>query len=463
MHARKMGQDLKASADLAKGQDLRRGKDLTPAQDLKPSKDPSNSKDPNPRADLKTRQDLTSGLDLKRSKDLTAGKDLESSADLKLAKDLMAGKDLEARQDLRSSQDLKRSADLTPAQDLKPAKDLTGSADLAKGQDLRRSVDLKLGKDLTVGKDLKAHRDLRSGQDPKPRTDPTHAKDPTPGADLTPAQDLKSSKDPQPQIKLWQKILRALTRAWEFYKADTTFEEAAGLSFYTIFAIIPTLAIAISVAVRVDSFAPFLKRLNDFLVANFLPVNQEIISSYINGLLENSARVGLMGAGFVLFSAVMFFSSYEYIINKIYNTKIKSYALSVVIYFSLTAAFLPALVFSFYISDEFTSILSRFSLTRGLEVAWFLPYLVFWLLFYISYKISPSKRVKPSAALVSSLLSSLTWILAKNLFVYYAFYNKNYVSLYGQLSILMLFMLWIYISWIIFIYGLKFCKFLDAR
>ena len=124
---------------------------------------------------------------------------------------------------------------------------------------------------------------------------------------------------------------------------------------------------------------------------------------------------------------------------------------------------MPALVFSFYISDEFTSILSRFSLTRGLEVAWFLPYLVFWLLFYISYKISPSKRVKPSAALVSSLLSSLAWILAKNLFVYYAFYNKNYVSLYGQLSILMLFMLWIYISWIIFIYGLKFCKFLYAR
>jgi len=55
----------------------------------------------------------------------------------------------------------------------------------------------------------------------------------------------------------------------------------------------------------------------------------------------------------------------------------------------------------------------------------------------------------------------LAWYMAKIGFIFYVMHNKTYLSIYGGLSILLFFFLWIYISWAIFLHGLKFCYILD--
>ena len=41
--------------------------------------------------------------------------------------------------------------------------------------------------------------------------------------------------------------------------------------------------------------------------------------------------------------------------------------------------------------------------------------------------------------------------------------NTTYVSLYGSLSVMIIFFLWVYLSWMIFLYGLQIAKFLEVR
>ena len=77
--------------------------------------------------------------------------------------------------------------------------------------------------------------------------------------------------------------------------------------------------------------------------------------------------------------------------------------------------------------------------------------------------ISANKQLKKKSTLLASFVTSLTWYSSKALFIYYVAYNKTYLSIYGSFSILMFFFLWVYFSWLIYIYGAKLCSVLDEK
>ena len=69
--------------------------------------------------------------------------------------------------------------------------------------------------------------------------------------------------------------------------------------------------------------------------------------------------------------------------------------------------------------------------------------------------------VRTKAAFITSFIIAAVWTIAKNGFVYYVFYNKTYSTVYGSFSIVLFTFVWIYTSWIIFVYGLKLCYLID--
>lgn len=99
----------------------------------------------------------------------------------------------------------------------------------------------------------------------------------------------------------------------------------------------------------------------------------------------------------------------------------------------------------------------------GFDLLSIFPYLIVWFTFFVAYKISTSETILYKAVFISSFFSSLTWYIGKSLFIYYVMYNKAYTSLYGSFSIILFFFLWLYISWIIYLYGLKMCAILHNK
>jgi len=119
------------------------------------------------------------------------------------------------------------------------------------------------------------------------------------------------------------------------------------------------------------------------------------------------------------------------------------------------------MVLSFYLSTQIQTLLNQNEFTAGFEIISILPYFIIWAVFFLAYKISANTHVSTLAATISSFISSLAWYIAKIGFIFYVVHNKTYLSIYGGLSILLFFFLWIYISWAIFLHGLKFCYILD--
>jgi len=236
---------------------------------------------------------------------------------------------------------------------------------------------------------------------------------------------------------------------------------AASLSFYTIFTIIPLLLIMLTLLTSLPSFEEHYETIKAFIFSNLMPVNSEAIMGHIDGFLENSAKMGIIGFAMILVSSLLFFKNFEYIANRIFHAKPRSLWESITTYWTMLTLTPLALGVSFYITGYIATLMASNSLTEGLNILPFVPYLIIWGLFFLLFQISANVKVNPKASLISSLIISVVFSLSKNSFIYYVFMNKSYTTMYGSFAIIMFLFLWIYVSWIIFIYGLKLCHIID--
>jgi len=238
---------------------------------------------------------------------------------------------------------------------------------------------------------------------------------------------------------------------------------ASSLSWSTLFSIIPFLVIMLAIFTTMPLFNTVYTKVEELIFANLMPAESKVIMEYLNTFIENSDKLGYMGALYVIFAAVMFFKDYDYIVNDIFSTPKRSIWQAVKTYLLLVLIIPTMIAASFYISSEIQVYLDKSRITSMIHLYTFIPYFIVWMMFYIAYQLSANTHVEISAALISSFIVSLVWYLSKSGFVFYVIHNKTYASIYGSISILLFFFLWIYISWAIFIHGLKFCALLNKN
>jgi membrane protein len=236
---------------------------------------------------------------------------------------------------------------------------------------------------------------------------------------------------------------------------------ASSLSWSTLFSIIPLLVIFLSIFTKMPLFENMYDKVEKLIFSNLMPTDSKVIMEHINTYMENSDKLGYVGAFYVIFAAIMFFKNYDYIVNDIFDTPSRTLWQAVKTY-TLLVIILPVLMaLSFFLSSFIQGYLDKTSITSIIHLYSFLPYFIIWMIFYVAYQLSANIHIEVSAALISSFIASLIWYISKSAFIFYVVHNKTYASIYGSISTILFFFLWIYISWAIFIHGLKFCDLLN--
>lgn len=241
-----------------------------------------------------------------------------------------------------------------------------------------------------------------------------------------------------------------------FIDKDLTFY-AASLSFYTLFTIIPLLLIVLTLFTSLPNFANYYAKIQEFIFSNLMPVNSEAMMEHINGFLQNSVEMGMVSFAMIIVSSLLFFQNFEYIANKIFHVQKRGLWQSVTTFWTLLTLTPLGLGVSFYITGYVANLMASNEYTSGINILPYIPYLIIWALFFLIFQISANTKIYAKASLISSFIVSIVFSLAKNAFIYYVFYNKSYATMYGSFSIVIFLILWIYVSWIVFIYGLKLC------
>ena len=236
---------------------------------------------------------------------------------------------------------------------------------------------------------------------------------------------------------------------------------AASMSWSTLFFITPFLMILLVLFTYMPFFNTVYADIHNLIAENLLPSNSETVINYIDTFVANAGKLGLIGIGYAAVAALLFFKDYDFIVNDIFETPQRRVWEALGIYTLLIFLLPLVLGVSFWLTTIVQIFLEKLGIGKTIPVHHILSYLLIWGLFYFVYQFSPRKKIAPSMAAISSFIASLTWYIAKSVFLYYVFYNKTYTSIYGGLSTLLFLFLWIYISWAIFLHGMRFCYLLD--
>ena len=241
-----------------------------------------------------------------------------------------------------------------------------------------------------------------------------------------------------------------IKRVFNFFNDDTPYY-AASLSFFTIFSILPLIALLIVVISNIPAVSQHLDTITLYILDFINPTHSTTLTSQLEKFLANTEKLGLIGIIYLLFVFTMFFKDYEYIVNKIHGVNSRAIYKSFFLYFS----FLILIPILFFI-NIFLSTFSNLPL-----VVYILTSLFTWLIFILLFMISANKKISFGAAAFSSSITLVTLSITKSLFGYYVSANTTYATIYGSFSVALFFFLWIYTSWNIYLYGTKLCSILN--
>ncbi len=236
---------------------------------------------------------------------------------------------------------------------------------------------------------------------------------------------------------------------------------AMGLVYTTLLSIVPLLAISFSV---LKAFGVH-NQVEPMLLSFLEPLGEKgvEISSRILDFIENMnvGVLGSVGLALLLYTAVSLVHKVEEAFNFIWHV---SRGRSIGERFSRYISALlvgPLLIFA---ALGVTAAAMSLAVVRealqieaigwlALQAGRLLPYALIVGAFTFLYIFIPNTRVRVTAALVGGLIAGVVWQTAGWGFAQFVVASTRYAAIYSSFAIVILFMLWLYLSWLILLFG----------
>lgn len=256
-----------------------------------------------------------------------------------------------------------------------------------------------------------------------------------------------------------------LNKIWKFlylifvrFRADGCPTRAAALAFTTLLSIVPLLTVSFTVLTAFPVFQELAFRIQTFVINNFVAASAEVVQAHLQAFMQQTSKLSAIGMLFFLITAVLMVFNMEQAFNAIWRAaKQRSFVSAFLMYWAvLTLA--PILIgIGIAITTYFVSLpwISAAAKLLGLQKLILIstPYLFTLIAFTLLYVAVPNYKVKFRFALIGGIVASILFELAKQGFVLYIIHFSVYRLLYGAMAAVPIFLVWIYLSWLIILFG----------
>ena len=248
---------------------------------------------------------------------------------------------------------------------------------------------------------------------------------------------------------------------------------AAALTYRTLFSLVPVAVMSMLIVRALVSreqaretaleqaYILFDVAGNGVLTPTDLEV-RERIEEVVNPIIQNAwslnfGSIGAVGMLVLIWAALALLVTVETAFNTVYKAPAgRAWRMRIPIYWAVVTLGPLLLFFSFYVADQlfhflaelgpFGPMLSRLSTFAALAAT--------WLLLVILYTMMPTAKVHLRPAMIGAFVAAILWELGKFGF---GLYVSSAVrdNVYGTLGLVPLFLLWLYVSWLIVLFGLE--------
>ena len=267
------------------------------------------------------------------------------------------------------------------------------------------------------------------------------------------------------KLPIYQRFLYQLLRI--FLLAATRFRrnrgalKASALTYFSTLSIVPAIVIGLGIS---EGFGFDIRR----TISSFLEAQEEVLEELLylaDRLLHNTRGDWIAGVGLlVLFYTVLRLLHYvEDAFNAIWDIRTpRSFARKLTEYTTLLLTSPLLIIFASSLNVYLSAQLKSYSqeaqwisyvsplIVSGLRT---LPYISLWVLLSLLYIVMPNTRVRPLSAIWAGILSGTAFQLLQWIYIHLQVGVATYNVLYGSLAAVPLFLLWMYWSWAIVLFG----------
>jgi membrane protein len=264
-------------------------------------------------------------------------------------------------------------------------------------------------------------------------------------------------QDLQPLLKTAIELKRRALYLVHRFRKDRCTDNAAALTYMSLFALVPLLTVMYTMATAVPAFQGLEAQMQTFLFENLVPETSSEIETYLKDFSQQAKNLTGAGIIFLVVTAVLMLRNIERAFNLIWRARENRSAVSSFLLYWAVLSLSPvtiglALGISTYLGSA-ANALEQYDIF-GLKAYLLLliPLTLNVLGFSLLYAAVPNCQVPLKHALVGGIFAALAFNLARSLFTKIVV-NSSYTFIYGAFAAVPLFLLWIYLSWNIVLLG----------
>jgi membrane protein len=251
---------------------------------------------------------------------------------------------------------------------------------------------------------------------------------------------------------------------WEFWRfllqrflADRGANNAAALTYTTLFAVVPMMTVTFSMLSAIPAFQDTGEQIQSFIFRNFVPSAGETLQQYLRDFTTQARQLTWIGVVILAGTAFWMLVTIERAFNTIWRVRQPRRGVSSFLLYWAILSMGPILLGGGFAISTYIASLSLISGPDALlgvqTMLKFMPLLFSVAAFTLLYATVPNAQVPIRHALLGGLFAAVLFEVAKMLFGLYVRLFPGYQLIYGAFATVPLFLLWIYVSWLIVLFG----------
>ena len=232
---------------------------------------------------------------------------------------------------------------------------------------------------------------------------------------------------------------------------------AASLSYTTLIAVVPLIAIALAIFAAFPVFENVRTQVQASLIQYFVPNIEQNIQNYIMQFVAASSKLTTIGVLGIAVTAILLLFTIENSFNFIFKVKKhRRLATKITLYWTIITL-CPLLVGTALSLKGYLLTLKYFHPEHFLGYNFFmtfiLPNFITFFFLWLSYVIVPNKKIRLSSAFAGACVTLVLTFLLRVSFGYFLVLNVTYRTLYGALATVPILLVWMYSWWTIVLFG----------
>lgn len=243
-----------------------------------------------------------------------------------------------------------------------------------------------------------------------------------------------------------------LQELYRRYLQDETSLAASSLAYTSLLALVPLMAVLVTVFSAMPLFDDASRILQNFIFNNFVPASGAVVQEYISGFVEKVRSLTATLFLAVFLTSLLMMQTMEKALNRIFSTKPSGRFTKKLLMYWAVLTMGPLLVGG---GIAMSSIVLQYSAFAGAKtfLLKILPLLTSAIGFFLIYLVVPNTKIKWRHALAGAIFAAILFELAKIGFTFYVAKIPTYQKVYGALAAIPLFLIWLYLSWNIILLG----------